>query len=79
MVEKRIISSDGLAVDITRLTALCSSAIVKLEPELPKKLNSLVIQGAICIWAVGVFIWYFYEFSPVISPILKKFIMNIWN
>ena len=68
-----------LAVDIDWPTILCSLSIVELKPELPKKSNSLVVQSAICVWVVAVFLWYFWQFSPVVSPILKRFLLKIWH
>ncbi len=69
----------GTAIDINRPAVLCSLSIVEMKPAVPKKRNTLVIQSAICIWAVAVFLWYFWQFSPVISPLLNKFIRKIWH
>jgi hypothetical protein len=50
-----------------------------MKPGVSKKPNTLVIQSAICIWAVAVFLWYFWQFSPVLSPLLKRFLQKIWH
>jgi hypothetical protein len=69
----------GLAVDSYRQRALCSFAIVESKQELARKSNSLLIQGAICLWAIAASIWYFWQFSPVLSPLFKRFLLKIWR
>ncbi len=55
------------------------SSIVRLKPELRKRVISLVVQSAICVWVVGVSLWYFWQLSPVFSPLLKRFLQKIWH
>ena len=51
-------------------------SIVEMKLEVTKKPNTLVIQSAICIWAIAVVLWYFYQFSPLISPLLKRLLQK---
>lgn len=36
-------------------------------------------QLAISCWAVGVFIWYFHEFSLVFTPMLQGLLRRLWR
>jgi hypothetical protein len=69
----------GQAVDTKQPPALCSSSIVELKPELPRQSTSRLIQGAYCLWALAVFLWYFWQFFPAISPLLKGILQKSWH
>ena len=66
-------------IDSNQSGTLSSLLPVELKQGLPKKSNFLLVQGAMCLWAVAVFIWYFYQFSPIISPLLKSILQKLWH
>jgi hypothetical protein len=37
------------------------------------------IQVAVACWAVAAFAWYFHQFYPVLSPILRGLLHRIWR
>ena len=68
-----------LAVDSGGETALCSWSLVENKQEGPKNPGDWLIQIAVCLWAIAACIWYYWQYSAVISLPLKQILHKIWR